>query len=240
MRYKALATDYDGTLAFDGRVDDTTLGALHEARAAGLRLIMVTGRELSDFGNTFPHGALFDRIVAENGAVLYDPARQHMKTLAPPPPPGLLEALERRGVPISVGHSIVSTVEPHEHAMLAAIHDLGIEWHVIFNKGSVMALPADVTKATGLAPALRDLGITAAETVGVGDAENDHAFLRWCGLAVAVDNALPAVKEGADLVTAQAFGAGVAELIRVLLAGKLDAMRPDPAKHVMVGAATER
>ena len=41
-----------------------------------------------------------------------------------------------------------------------------------------MALPSDVTKATGLAPALAAIGATAAETVGVGDAENDQAFLR--------------------------------------------------------------
>jgi hydroxymethylpyrimidine pyrophosphatase-like HAD family hydrolase len=239
MRYKALATDYDGTLAFDGRVDDATLAALDQARAAGIRLIMVTGRELSDLANTFPHGALFDRIVAENGAVLYEPASQTMRTLAPPPPPALLEELARHSVPISVGHSIVATVEPHEHVMLTAIRELGVEWHVIFNKGCVMALPADVTKATGLAPALKELGITAAETVGVGDAENDQAFLRMCGLAVAVDNALLAVKDAADLVTAHARGAGVIELIQRLVSGDLDAIEPDPAKHVTAPATSE-
>ncbi len=59
-------------------------------------------------------------------------------------------------------------------------------------------------------------------TVGVGDAENDQAFLRMCGLAVAVDNALPAVKTIADVVTTEARGAGVRELIAGLLAGKFD------------------
>ena len=141
--------------------------------------------------------------------------------LGQPPPAALLEALTGRGVPISVGHCIVATVEPFEHEVLSAIRDLALEWHLIFNKGSVMALPADITKATGLAPALSALGVVPARTIGVGDAENDQAFLRLCGLSVAVANALPSVKELADVVTSGARGAGVIELIDDLLAGKL-------------------
>ncbi len=231
MTYLALATDYDGTLAHDGRVDETTLDALHRARDAGLRLLMVTGRELDDLFRTFPHGDLFDRIVAENGALLYDPATCDTRTIAPSPPPALLDALVGQDVPFSVGRSIVATVQPHEHAVLAAIRDLGLEWHVIFNKGSVMALPSGVTKATGLEPALEEIGVPAERTVGVGDAENDHAFLRLCGLSVAVSNALPAVKDTADLVTAGARGAGVTELIDRLLRGDLDAVAPRLDHH---------
>jgi hydroxymethylpyrimidine pyrophosphatase-like HAD family hydrolase len=222
MRYLALATDYDGTIAFDGRVDQATIDALKRARESGLRLVMVTGREISDLFNTFDHGDLFDRIVAENGAVLYEPATKTIETVSSPPPPALIEALERASVPLSVGHSIIATVEPHEHQVLAAIHDLGLEWHVIFNKGSVMALPSDVTKATGLIPAIAALGVPAERVVGVGDAENDQVFLRMCGLAVAVDNALPAVKELAHVITAGARGAGVIELIDRLLAGEFE------------------
>jgi hydroxymethylpyrimidine pyrophosphatase-like HAD family hydrolase len=222
MIFDALATDYDGTIAHDGVVDEATVDALNRAREAGLRLIMVTGRELSDLFNTFQHPALFDRIVAENGAVLYDPAAQAVNVLAPAPPPSLIERLARENVPISVGHSIVATVEPWEHQVLSAIRDLALEWHVIFNKGSVMALPASVTKATGLVPALAALGISHERTVGIGDAENDQAFLRACGVAVAVANALPSVKDLAHVVTAGARGAGVAELIERILSGELD------------------
>jgi HAD superfamily hydrolase (TIGR01484 family) len=113
MNFDALATDYDGTIAHDGVVDDATVEALTRARRGGLRLIMVTGRELSDLFNTFQHSALFDRIVAENGAVTYDPAAQSVNVLAPAPPAALVERLARENVPISVGHSIVATVEPY-------------------------------------------------------------------------------------------------------------------------------
>jgi hydroxymethylpyrimidine pyrophosphatase-like HAD family hydrolase len=222
MKYLALATDYDGTIAHDGTVDEATIAALQAARDAGLRLVMVTGRELSDLFNVFPAVDLFDRVVAENGALLYDPATKAIASISSPPPRALVEALERLEIPLSVGRSIVATVEPYEHQVLTAIRELGLEWHVIFNKGSVMALPSDVTKATGLAPALAALGIDAAATVGVGDAENDQVFLRMCGLAVAVENALPSVKEIAHVVTVGARGAGVAELIGRLLRGELD------------------
>ena len=231
MRYRALATDYDGTIAHDGRIDEATLAALRRVTAAGQRLILVTGRELNDLFNTFAYVDVFDRVVAENGAVLYDPASKAIEVLAPSPPVPLVERLTLEGVPLSIGHSVVATVEPHEHAVLTAIRDLGLEWHVIFNKGSVMALPADVTKAKGLGPALEALGVSPEETIGVGDAENDQAFLRCCGLSVAVDNALPMVKEMADVVTAGARGAGVTELIDRWLTGGFESIKPVPANH---------
>ena len=94
-----------------------------------------------------------------------------------------------------------------------------------------MALPADVTKAKGLAPALNRVGVSPEATIAIGDGENDQAFLRACGLAVAVDNALMMVKEMADLVTDLPRGAGVAELIDRWLVGGLDAITPDSGKH---------
>lgn len=218
MYYLALATDYDGTVAHDGIVDADTLAALRRARDSGRKLILVTGRELEDLFTVFDHIDLFDRAVLENGALLYHPATKETRQIAPAPPEELVDRLKAAGIPLSVGRSILATVVPHEHAVLDAIRDLGVEWHVIFNKGSVMALPSGVNKATGLAPALAELGIPAERVVGVGDAENDHAFLRMCGLSAAVANALPSLKETADVVTAGARGAGVAELIDRLLA----------------------
>jgi HAD superfamily hydrolase (TIGR01484 family) len=223
MKYLALATDYDGTLASDGQVDPLTTAALERARQAGLRLVLVTGREVDDLFATFPAVRLFDRIVAENGAVLSNPSTGAIRVLAEPAPTELIKALRQNDVPISVGRSIVATVEPYEHTLLSAIRDLGLEWHVIFNKGSIMALPAGITKASGLVPALEELGMTAAATVGLGDAENDHAFMHLCGLAVAVANALPALKKEADFVTDSINGAGVRDVIDRILAGTLNA-----------------
>ena len=80
-----------------------------------------------------------------------------------------------------------------------------------------MILPAGVNKASGVEAALHALGLSADQAVGIGDAENDIDFLAKCGLAVAVGNALPAVKARAQMVTRATHGAGVAELADWLL-----------------------
>jgi hypothetical protein len=92
---------------------------------------------------------------------------------------------------------------------------------IIFNKGAVMVLPAGVNKATGLAAALERMKLSPLNVVGIGDAENDHAFLSACGCAVAVANGLPMVKEDAAIVTKASRGGGVAELIGRLVADDL-------------------
>src|SRR5206468_1017620 len=106
------------------------------------------------------------------------------------------------------------------------IREMGLELQVIFNKDAVMVLPSGVNKATGLASALAELGLSPHNVVGVGDAENDHAFLAYCEAAVAVDNALPMLKERADLVTRAGHGAGVVELIDRMIADDLGDLVP--------------
>ncbi len=222
MKFHALATDYDGTIALNGRVDDATLGALKKIRESGRKLIMVTGRELDDLFKNFEQVELFDRIVAENGALVYNPATKEMSLIGSPPSEAFIEELKRRGVPsISVGHVIVATWEPFQNVVLDVIRDLGLELQVIFNKGAVMILPSGVNKASGLSLALTEMGLSRHNTVGVGDAENDHAFLEMCGCAVAVSNAIPAVKDRVDLVMQADHGAGVTELIERMLADDL-------------------
>jgi hydroxymethylpyrimidine pyrophosphatase-like HAD family hydrolase len=217
MYVSCLATDYDGTLAHDGVVDQATVNALIAFRRSGRKLLLVTGRELPDLMRVFPELDLFDRVVAENGALLYEPATKKESPLAPEPPQALVETLRKKGVPLSVGRSIIATWEPHEKLVLEAIREHGLELQIVFNKGGVMVLPPGVNKASGLKAALDDLGLSAHNVVSIGDAENDHAFLQASGYAVAVANALPAIQDDADLVTKEARGAGVAELIEALL-----------------------
>ena len=155
MRYIALACDYDGTIAADGLVDPSTLKSLQQLRESGRRLILVTGRELPDLLRVLPHIDVFDRVVAENGALVYRPDTRTETALGPPPRPEFVESLRRRGVtPLSVGRVIVATWEPQQEAVLEAIRELGLELQVIFNKGAVMVLPSGVNKATGLTAAL--------------------------------------------------------------------------------------
>jgi HAD superfamily hydrolase (TIGR01484 family) len=232
MRYLALCCDYDGTIAHHGRVDQATFAALERLRKSGRRLLLVTGRELDELLEIFPQLDIFERVVAENGALIYRPAKREERLLGERPPQAFIDALRARGVaPISVGRSIVATWEPHEKAVLETIRDCGLELQVIFNKGAVMVLPAGVNKASGLREALTEMNLSLHNAVGVGDAENDHAFLRICECSVAVANALPAVKEKADFVTRGDHGAGVTELIDEMLQDDLASREPALVRH---------
>jgi len=226
MWFHVLAADYDGTLASDGRIAPATLAALRRVRESGRRVILVTGRQFEDLLRVCPEIETFDLVVAENGAVLFDPRARQVDDLTAPPPPALLAGLEHLGVPFSTGRIIISTVVPHEREVLTTIRSLGLEFQIIFNKESVMVLPSGVSKESGLRAALQRLGLSLHNTVGVGDAENDHAFLARTGFAVAVANAVPALAARADLVTTAPAGAGVCELIDGALLSDLVAFRP--------------
>lgn len=235
MTYLALATDYDGTLATDGQVDDRTLAALQRWRDSGRKLILITGRQLDDLIKIATCLDFFDWVVAENGAILYQPASKIEKPLAERPSAEFIEQLNYRiqkaseankqqtsqefahiqsDYPIvGVGRIIVATWEPYSVQALALIQEMQLDLQVILNKGAVMILPKGIDKEAGLVAAAKELGISLNAIVGVGDAENDLAFLNVCGYSVAVANALPTVKDRVDLVTENSRGAGVTELI---------------------------
>ena len=222
MRYHALACDYDGTIACDGEVSVRTIRALEDVRKSGRKLVLVTGRQLDGLIRVFPRLDLFDRVVAENGALLYRPAAREERMLAERPPEEFVRRLIKRGAErISVGRVIVATWRPHETTAVEVIRDLGLELEVMYNKGAVMILPSGVNKATGLKAALQELGLSARNLVGVGDAENDQAFLALCECSVAVDNALDTLKEHVDWVTSESHGDGTVQLIQALIATDL-------------------
>ena len=241
MQYFALATDYDGTLAEHGRVSETTLRALDELRQTGRKLILVSGRQLEDLIETFPGIKVFEAIVAENGAVLYDVPTGTIEVLADPPPADFIDELRRHGVdPLSIGRAIVATWEPHEHTVLDVIKSLNLDLQVIFNKGAVMILPTGVNKASGLEHALNRLKLSSHNTVAIGDAENDLPFLSSCECSVAVANALNSVKARAQLVTAGDHGEGVVELIKMLIETDLKELNSRlPRGRVTIGQAAD-
>lgn len=232
----ALAVDYDGTIAEGGVVSPSTRAALERFVASGRMLILVTGRILPELLSVFPNAELFHRIVAENGAVLYQPATKQRRLLGGPAPERLVRALGERGVrPLQVGDSIIATVRPHEVTALEVIRDLGLEHQVIFNREAVMLLQPGVNKATGLLAALKELRLSPHNVVTVGDSENDHALLPVGEVAVAVGNAVPTLKELADHVTTGHGGDGTSEAIDWILADEPSLI---PARHAVLLGAT--
>lgn len=207
------------------------VAALERLQRSGRRLILVTGRRLDDLLGVVPEIGTFDRVVAENGAVLFNPATQRQRRLAEAPPLDFDRRLAEKGVPCVRGLVIVATHQPYETRVLDTIRELGLELQVTFNRDAVMILPSGVNKATGLAHALSDLRLSPHNTVAVGDAENDHALLAFAECAVAVGNAVSALKARADWVTEGNEGEGVRELMEALLASDLAAVTPRLFRH---------
>lgn len=226
MRWKALATDFDGTLAEMGAVSPATREAIAGFRQDGGKVVLVTGRLYSDFsGLGISLEEFADMVVAENGALLVDPRDGTAFSFGAPPPPNFASELIRRGAsPVTFGRTIVATVEPFESLALELVREMGLEHQIIFNKGAVMVLPPGVNKASGLVAAAQRMGLSPSDFVGVGDGENDHALLQVCGLSAAVANALPALLQEVMYVTTEPAGAGVAELIAAMRSGALNSL----------------
>jgi hydroxymethylpyrimidine pyrophosphatase-like HAD family hydrolase len=232
MILHVLACDYDGTIADHGHVTRATAAALARVRASGRKIVLVTGRMLPDLRHVCPTvDEMFDAVVVENGAVLYHPNRREVKLLGAAPEPTIVAELKRRGVPLDIGSSILATLAPFAEECIAAIREAGVERTLVFNKGALMLLPGGVTKATGLDAALATLGYSPHNVAGIGDGENDHAFLSICEFAVAVGDAVPALKDRADLVTREPGSRGVARFIEDHVLSDAATLAPRIARH---------
>ncbi|HEU5195290.1 MAG TPA: HAD family hydrolase [Methylomirabilota bacterium] len=235
MNVHVFATDYDGTIAERNSVPAAAARALERVRGTGRKLLLVTGRMLPDLQRVCPDAdRMFDAIVAENGALAYFPERRESRRLADAPEPALLEALRRRGVPFDVGSAIIATDAPFAEAALSAIRETGVERTLVFNKDALMLLPGGVTKGTGLTAVLTALELSPHNMVGIGDAENDHAFLAMSEFAVAVADAVPALRERADYVTRQPGPLGTVEFIEEHLLRDVVDIVPRLRRHDLV------
>lgn len=70
-----------------------------------------------------------------------------------------------------------------------------------WSEGGINIIPSGGGKAAGILKLLNTIGISPAETIAFGDAENDIDMLRLAGTSVAMGNGVPAAKAAADYVT---------------------------------------
>ncbi|MGE0815245.1 MAG: HAD hydrolase family protein [Vicinamibacterales bacterium] len=238
MRYGVLAVDFDGTIAVDGVVDPGVRAALEATRAAGIPVILVTGRILSDLRHASPNLEFAEAVVAENGAVLAFPASGRTSRLHAAPPPEFLAELRRRGVGARQGDCVVETGAADAAAVLDVIRALELPLVLAFNRGRLMVLPQAVSKATGLGEALTALRLSSHNTLAIGDAENDHALLQAAEVGVAVAWGSPALTRAADLVLEGGGPPSVAGFLRARLAER-DLPAPNGRRRVLVGTETD-
>jgi len=214
MKLGAIAVDYDGTIATGDTLDPSVRDAIGTARQQGIAVILVTGRRLSDLRNVAGNLACFDAVVCENGAVLEFPASGRHVIIAHAPAPIFVEELQRRGVAYVAGEVVIETAAANAEAVLASVRQLQLPLILAFNRSRLMVLPQGATKSRGLHHALRALQLSIHNTVGIGDAENDHDLLDACEVGVAVAWGSPALRAVADEVVRGSGPADVADYIR--------------------------
>ena len=209
--FQVAAVDLDGTLTSRGRVSVEAVDAIDQIRRNGLRVVLVTGRIGAELAAEFPHIAdHVDALVLENGAVVVD-GRIHR--LAAPVDLILDDALAERGVPFRRGEVLLAIDAEYVATVVEVIGMLGLDAQIVRNRAALMVLPAGVTKGTGLGAVLTEMNLSPHNTVAVGDAENDLSLFGMAEIGAAVSNAVPSVREHADLVLDKENGAGVADLL---------------------------
>ena len=199
MKLRALALDYDGTIAQDGVLNPNVRAAIGEARSHGLTVVLVTGRVLSDLKRVAGEVDFVDAVVAENGAVLAFP-NGYSRQIGQCPSAELLEELRRRGIGFSMGQCVLEADALSAPQILSVIRDLRLPLVLMFNRSRLMVLPQGVSKSVGLRRALTVLHLSPHNTIAIGDAENDHDLLAACELGVAVGWGSPALCNIADQV----------------------------------------
>ena len=226
IRLQALALDYDGTLTTHDRLAEPTVAALERARRAGLQLILVTGRTFFELARVCSRLDLFDVVVAENGAVLHDPADEAIRDEGPEPPPRLIAALDREAIPFQRGRVIVATGHSYEARVRRLMAEAGVQLDLVRNRAALMLLPRGVSKGSGVRHALQRLGLSFHDVLAIGDAENDLELFAACGFAACPGNALAEVRRVADWVLPGAGGEAVSRAIDgPILSGALSSPR---------------
>jgi len=214
VKLSALALDYDGTIAVNGDLETAVRAAIGEARRKGIVVALVTGRRLSDLQRVARDLSCFDVVVGENGAVVEFPASGRHVVVAHAPSPAFLNELERRGIPFQTGESVVEADARWAGPVLEVIRLLEQPLILAFNRGRLMVLPQAIGKSTGLRQGLTALRVSLHNTIGVGDAENDHDLLDACEVGVAVGWGSAALRAIADEVIEGSGPQAVADYIR--------------------------
>lgn len=216
MRPRCIASDLDRTLTGpELRLDPAALARIDALRAAGIRVVIATGRRLDEL-EAMGLDARADALVAENGALVRvagatetsdarfaDRARAALADLA-----GSF-----------VWGSVLGSGPRHlAQEARARLARAGIPHGVEFNAEEVMLLPEGVDKASGLRRCLERLGIAPEACWAIGDGENDASMLRLVARGAAPANAVPTAREAARVQLASAYSLAFLELTEPLVA----------------------
>lgn len=92
------------------------------------------------------------------------------------------------------------------------------EYSLIRGRGTFLdVMPKGITKASGMAVVMKDLGLKASEVAAIGDGENDRAMLKAAGLSATLADARASLHEDVDHVVGTVEQAGLSHFAHLVL-----------------------
>ena len=235
MKLSVIALDYDGTIAQRDVLEPSVRDAVAVARAAGIVVLLVTGRMISELRRVVGDLHFVDGVVAENGAVIHFPKAGTPRSWRHRCRQQLLAELGRRGILFQAGQCLVDADANEAPRMLDVIRTLELPCRAELQWRPSDGVAARRQQGTGLHAALDTLRLSPRNTLAIGDRENDHELLRLAEVGVAVEWGSPALRAVADVVLPGAGPPAVAEYIRKVAATGQLPTPPRARRRLLLG-----
>lgn len=239
---KLIAIDMDGTLLNENyEISDYTKSMIVHAQNNGIQVILSTGRPIEFSYNFHLELGLTSDLVTTNGAQVWSADKQLLKEHTFES--YIAEDLWHYGNLNDYYMWMVATNELFRYSSRPEnFHNykwikLGFgrltkeQKNAVLNKvniyselevtsssrSNVEVNVKNVNKATGLKLICDRLGITFDNMVAIGDSLNDKSMIKAAQIGVAMDNAIPEIKEVSDYITDSNKSDGVGKFIERLL-----------------------
>jgi len=230
-RIRLLAVDVAGTLTDDRRlIYPEVIYALRKLEKAEIPVSIVTGNSFMAAYKIAQYFGLSGPIIAESGAVVYDPVLKKRILVGDP-------ELGRKAVNLIVKELGLTPSFLNRYRDVDFIFekngDIGaerirkickehnLEIRVSDSKFLIHVCDKKVNKGTGLIEACKLRGIPLSQVAAIGDSWIDLEMLKVVGLPIAVFNSPEELKQVAKIVTKKPDGEGVIEVIEEYLLGEI-------------------
>lgn len=218
MKIDVIVMDYDRTIADEEENFMINKELKNFLEVIPQKKVLATGRTL----NNIPDKSvfkIFNAIVAENGTII---TINGIKEILPNKSWNMLKDLivkvaNKEGLKLMHGEVIIfGKMEDYENT-LNLLKKEGIlkEVYIDFNRNHFMILPKGWNKGKGARMAIEKIG--GCKAMAIGDELNDLSLFEIAEIKVAVGNAIPEVKDKADIVCKEDNGKGVLQILKELL-----------------------
>ncbi len=126
-----------------------------------------------------------------------------------------------------------------ERQVREALGAAGVSRDLVYNRTSLMLLPAGLSKGEGVERVLRVTGLSFHDVLGLGDAENDLDLFRACGWAGCPGDAVESIRARADWVFPGEDGQAIAAAISGPLLENRLPVRRSPRHRIGIGWVVE-